>query len=305
MVLLSIMLVGCGLICASCASAGKTSSGSGAADDGSPSTPLPAYTALYATYDADTAPGDQGAFIDTSSVASGYVGAAATSDAALKFQVKCGDETYNYDLPSDGTPAIFPINCGNGTYTFRVMKNTTADKYIEIYATTIDVTLDSEFEPFLRNNQMVAYSADSACVAKADELRGESSDELELAGKIFDYVTTNVDYDYDKAATVQSGYIPDPDTTLLTGKGICFDYATLSAAMLRSQGIPCKVITGYVEPDGIYHAWDIVYFKETGWITVQISVENGQWKRLDTTMAATEGGSGESTSRTYTDRFVY
>ncbi len=65
---------------------------------------------------------------------------------------------------------------------------------------------------------------------------------------------SNVDYDYDKAQNIVdnnvTGYLPDPDETLSTKKGICYDYAALAAAMLRSQGIPTKLITGYVSSGG-------------------------------------------------------
>ena len=40
---------------------------------------------------------------------------------------------------------------------------------------------------------------------------------------------TNISYDEEKARTVESGYLPDVDETLESGKGICFDYAALNA----------------------------------------------------------------------------
>ena len=39
--------------------------------------------------------------------------------------------------------------------------------------------------------------------------------------------------------------LPSVDETLKTKKGICFDYAALMTAMLRSQGIPTKLEIGY------------------------------------------------------------
>ena len=56
-----------------------------------------------------------------------------------------------------------------------------------------------------------------------------------------------------------------------TGKGICFDYASLAASMLRSQGIPTKIIFGYVAPDNLYHAWNMFYTEEKGWTKVEFS----------------------------------
>lgn len=300
----------CGLIAiALClfapACSGSTTSGGTSSVGG---TELQSYTALYAAFDeaGATASADGTAAIDTSHAADGYVAAKATSASRLKFQVTCGSVTYNYDLSFDATPAVFPLNCGNGSYTFRIMQNTTGDKYTELYSTTAEVSLSSEFAPFLRNNVFCDYSASSACVQKADSFRSQSTTELDLVTNIYDYITENVDYDYDKASTVESGYVPDPDETYSTGKGICFDYASLAAAMMRSQGIPCKIVTGYVDPDNIYHAWNIIYFQDAGWVSVEISVESNQWKRIDLTFAATEGASGAlGDDRTYTDRYVY
>ena len=71
-----------------------------------------------------------------------------------------------------------------------------------------------------------------------------------------------------------------------TGKGICFDYAALTAAMLRSQGIPTKMVFGNVSPDDLYHAWNMFYTEETGWVTAKYEVKGGEWNRLDLTFSA-------------------
>ena len=46
--------------------------------------------------------------------------------------------------------------------------------------------------------------------------------------------------------------MPDSNRTLETKKGICFDYASLMALLLRSQNIPCKLVVGYAGVE--YHA---------------------------------------------------
>ena len=68
---------------------------------------------------------------------------------------------------------------------------------------------------------------------------------MEALTAIYEYVTANLTYDNEKAATVSGNYLPDIDETLSTKKGICFDYASLTAAMLRSIGIPAKLAIGY------------------------------------------------------------
>jgi transglutaminase-like putative cysteine protease len=105
---------------------------------------------------------------------------------------------------------------------------------------------------------------------------------------------------------VKTGYLPNPDATLASGTGICFDYAALAADMLRSQGIPSQLITGYVGQEELYHAWNRFYVKEQGWITAEIQAKGKDWKRVDITFAS-EGVSDDrlEDDSSYTPRNTY
>lgn len=85
-----------------------------------------------------------------------------------------------------------------------------------------------------------------------------------MVTQIYNFVIKNISYDKKKAENVPYGYTPDPDETLDTGKGICFDYAALMSAMLRSQRIPTKLEVGY--SGDVYHAWISCYVDEIGWV---------------------------------------
>ena len=76
---------------------------------------------------------------------------------------------------------------------------------------------------------------------------------------IYNYVVRNLTYDYDLADNVEAGYLPDVDATLKSKKGICFDYAALTTAMLRARDIPCKLQIGYAGT--VKHAWINVYIR--------------------------------------------
>ena len=93
----------------------------------------------------------------------------------------------------------------------------------------------------------------------------------------------------DAKAGKLNGYLPDVDDTLKSGKGICFDYAALMAAMLRAQNIPVKLVTGNVSPNNLSHAWNLVYTREKGWIAFKIYFSGGSWKLMDATFGAAEG----------------
>ncbi len=224
--------------------------------------------------------------LDLSAVSDGVVAVSAQSDKRLKFQVVKGEETYNYNLASDGTPSIFPLQCGDGEYRFRVMENVVDKKYAELFSRTVDVKLSDPFAPFLRPSDYVNFNADSACVKKAAELAKTAGTPLGLVAAVYGFVCQTVRYDEELARTVKSGYLPVPDRTMLSGKGICFDYAALAASMLRSQGIPTRMVFGYVAPDQLYHAWNMFYTEETGWVTVSFEVSANSWVRLDLTFAA-------------------
>ena len=230
--------------------------------------------------------GNERAHVDISGLPLGYVAVAAESGARLKFQVCYGDIKYTYDIANNGAPSVFPLTCGAGTYKFRVMENIEGTKYGELFSCTADAAIGNPFSPFLRPSAYVNYHPGSACVGLAASFSANASTAVDVVAQVYSYVCSHIRYDAGKAASVQSGYLPNPDATLATGSGICFDYAALAAAMLRSQGIPTKLIFGYVAPNNLYHAWNMFYTAETGWVTVGFSVTPGVWNRLDLTFSA-------------------
>jgi hypothetical protein len=228
-----------------------------------------------------------GSQIDIGNANEGYVRVAQSGcTVRLKVQIIKGDRTYNYDLNTAGNFETFPLQSGNGTYTIRIMKNVSGNKYTQLFSTTVDVTLSSELAPFLYPSQYVNYNANSAVVKKAAELCKGLTGDVEKVSAIYKWIVDNVTYDNQKAATVQTGYLPDPDDTLTTKKGICFDYTALMAAMLRSQGVATKLICGTVSSSDLNHSWNEVYLEGTGWVTLKIYFEGNAWERMDPTFAA-------------------
>ena len=110
-------LFACLLVSAAVLSACGASGASAASSSG-------ATGAAYTQPSSVTVPPANADGIDISGVDEGWVCASANSASRLKFQVINGDMTYNYDLPNDGTSTLFPINMGDGSYSFRIMQNT-------------------------------------------------------------------------------------------------------------------------------------------------------------------------------------
>jgi hypothetical protein len=258
------------------------------------------------TYNEDEAEAGPNCTIDVAHADDGYVVATAKNDARLKFQVVASDMSYNYDLPGDGTPLVVPINMGNGSYNFRIMQNTSGNNYVELFSTAQEVQLSDDKAPFLVPNVFVNYDENSEVVKKARELAADCENEADVVRAVYNWVVENIKYDNDKAAKLATatGYIPNPDETLQEGKGICFDYASLGAAMLRSLGIPCKVVTGYVSPNNVYHAWNMVYI-DGEWVSSKIIIPSHTWSRIDLTFAAGGASSTVGDGTSYTDRYIY
>lgn len=263
-------------------------------------------TVLMSPYNAAGAIGEGDASIDISSVSQGYIAAKATASSRLKLQVKKDDMSYNYDLPNNGTPISVPVNMGDGTYEISIMQNTTESRYIRLFSTTANIVLESVFIPFLRPNMYCNYTADGTVVTKARELVANAQNEGDALRFICEWVIDNITYDRAKASELAggTGYIPDPAETLKTHKGICFDYASLAAAMLRSQGIPCEIITGYVAPNGVYHAWNLVWINGS-WKSISLTVNPRTWTRVDATFAAGGDTSTVGDGSKYEQRYVY
>lgn len=226
------------------------------------------------------------ALIDYSNTADGYVMAKYTASTTkkLKAQVKGPTTTYTYNLTAGADYATFPLSDGNGSYTVTVYENISGTKYSTTLSVSFTVTLKDEFAPFLLPNQYVNYTNAPNTVAKAEELTAGLSEPLDKVQAIYNFVVKNFTYDKQKAATVQSGYLPALDTVLAEKKGICFDYAAIMAAMLRCQDVPCKLVVGYAGT--AYHAWINVYSEETGWVNAAIYFDGTSWKLMDPTFAS-------------------
>lgn len=249
------------------------------------------------------------ATIDYSHTDDGYVMIRFTADSKqrLKSQVAGPSTTYTYNL-TQGEWTVFPLSDGNGTYTVKVFENISGKRYAQVLAAEMEVILTDEFAPFIRPNQYVNYENAEETITAAAELTRGVSDVLEKVSLVYNYVVTGLEYDYEKASTVQSGYLPDLDSVLAEKKGICFDYAALMTGMLRSQGIPCKLVIGYAGT--AYHAWIDVWSPDTGWVNSAVFFDGTTWQRMDPTFASS-GGENPSTQefigngKNYTTKYIY
>ena len=205
----------------------------------------------------------------------------------VKFQIETPEgEAYTYLVTKNGTYIAYPLTQGSGTYQLTLYEAASVEEnlYATAFTQSIDVTITDEFVPFLAPNCYVDFDENSKAVKKGEELAAGCGSDLDVVTNIYHYVIENITYDEEKAENVAYGYVPDVDETLSSGKGICFDYAALMAAMLRSQRIPTKLQVGYAGE--AYHAWISCYVDEIGWVDNMISFDGKDWSLMDPTLAA-------------------
>ena len=249
--------------------------------------------------------GNEGVTIDASHISEGYIMVSYTgTNEKVKLQITGPDEVvYTYDLHGDYE--TFPLTAGSGSYTVGVFENIEGTSYSTLFTQTIDVKIDDEFGPYLYANQYVNFNGDSKVVEKAEELSKPCNDDLEVIEQVYNYMISNFTYDYDKAESVQSGYLPDVDEVFEAQTGICFDYAAVMAAMLRSQRIPTRLEVGYA--GDVYHAWISTYIEEQGWVNGIIQFDGKNWELMDPTFASTSSKPEDFITNTdeYITKFVY
>ncbi len=231
--------------------------------------------------------GNEFVTIDYSNSSEGYIMVNYLGSAAkVKLQLTGPDEvTYTYNITNGY--AAFPLTSGDGSYSINVCENIVDSKYSVVFAASYKFSNISEFGPYLYPNQYVSFNESNETVKKGAELASSCSDDLEVVTNIYNYIISNISYDYDKADSVASGYISDIDEILNSKTGICLDYAAVMTSMLRTQSIPTRLEVGYVGKDMVYHAWISVYIKEVGWLNGVIQFNGQEWSLVDPTFGST------------------
>ncbi len=245
--------------------------------------------------------------LDYSNCADGYIMIRDSHDATTQIQITGPDGvTYPFPLKSHEYTA-FPLSRGNGRYEVSVLEQISGNNYAVGLSEGFNVTLKNEYGPFLYPNQYIQYTDSSNAVVLGRKLSAKSDSDLSYINNVYNYIISHVKYDDAQAASIQPNYIPDADATLRSGKGICFDYAALMTAMLRSQNIPTRLEVGYVGK--VYHAWISVYLKDKGWINNTIYFDGKNWTLMDPTLAANNSNAAirkfTGDGSNYVTRYLY
>ncbi len=208
----------------------------------------------------------------------------------LRVLIEKGGERSAYNLHDGaGTAnavATYPLQRGDGTYLVRIMENTEGNSYREVYRKEVTLKSQQKHAVYLNSIQEINWSSSDPAIQKAAQLTAGMSTDREKVRGVYNYMVRNVKYDHDKVDQLNTFYLPNINSTYSSNKGICYDYASLFAAMLRSQGIPTRMVKGYSDAIGngeVFHAWNEVYL-----------ADEDRWVIIDTTHDASLVQGGQS-----------
>ncbi|MEI7885072.1 MAG: transglutaminase-like domain-containing protein [Clostridia bacterium] len=192
-----------------------------------------------------------------------------SSGARVKVMIEKDTKRYTYDLSSSSMES-FPLQMGNGSYKISILENISGNSYRLITSINAEANSKDPNLVFLNSIQNVNWNVDSESVKKAVAMTKDYPDLAKKARILWNYMAKNNKYDYKKLSTLKLSYVPIIDATLQEKTGICYDFSALFAAMLRSQGIPAKLVKGYAPKYATgYHAWNEVYDAPTKtWLVI-------------------------------------
>jgi len=101
---------------------------------------------------------------------------------------------------------------------------------------------------------------------------------------IFAWVSDNIYYNWDGFISGRSGK-NDPISVLDSKKAVCAGYAELTAALLRSINIPCKVVSGFAMGAGTSGNWEAEKHNRSNHAWNEVYVD-GRWIIIDSTWSS-------------------
>ena len=244
------------------------------------------------------------ATFDLTNVSAGYITVYYESSTGKPLKIGMRDDTTRmiqyYDYVS-GTKESFPLPAAQ-EITALLYENISGSSYQKLDSVTLtnpssgavaqQIPTGGESVPatesasrlpasatkYLGSATEISFRAGDSVSKKALELTDGKKTTQAKAMAIYSYIVKNFSYDYDLYYDVLSGrvtrYTPNPNSILKAKEGICYDIASLYAAMCRSVGIPTKLVKGNSKPAGGYHAWNAVYDDATGeWILMDLTLD--------------------------------
>lgn len=179
-----------------------------------------------------------------------------------KIIIEKDNQSYIYDFFANNIFYSYPLQMGDGNYIVKLM--------VQLYKNTYTCIEYIEFQISINNNSVFLAPITMINWKEIEEEAGKivinSDSDFEKIKDIYLYVIKNVKY---RRKIITTRYIPSAFKTLNKKNGMCYDFASLTAALYRAVGIPTKLVKGYCDNVKEYHAWNEVWY-------------NGEWIIIDT-----------------------
>lgn len=196
------------------------------------------------------------------------------------------DGTRYFYIVSAGSGTVgLPLQVGDGAYTIIVYKHIKDMQYRQMTEITLHVEGLCDEDVYTNAIQMVDYTKYQDAMDKMNQQLSKAKSDEEKVMLLYKYITSHVKYDSKKVEKVLEtpNYLPNLNEVVHSGKAICYDYASLFAAVLRSNQVPTKLVMGYRADMENYHAWNEVLL-------------DGKWIIIDTTIDSSVVQSGKKTA---------
>ena len=183
------------------------------------------------------------------------------------YTYKVGSPEYHYNIA--GNMDWFPLQHGNGVYSIRIYKQDVDTRYICQESYSVTLNMEDPCGVFLASNFYMEWDNSMAPIQHAFKLCEGITDDQGKTEAIWKFITSEFSYDFKLAKAIADAggkynYTPGIVDIFLKREGICFGLVALFNAMLRSQGVPAKMVHGYVMD--VYHAWSEVWIED--WVLV-------------------------------------
>ena len=116
--------------------------------------------------------------------------------------------------------------------------------------------------------------------ALAARIRGDETNPLKVARKLYDWTLANVEYWVKDPSKWKASPVGSSQYCLQSRTGNCTDFHSLWTALARASGIPTRMKYGSlfkasldgVDKDASYHCWPESWFPNLGWVPNDVAV---------------------------------
>ncbi|MGM5483960.1 MAG: transglutaminase-like domain-containing protein [Nanobdellota archaeon] len=133
--------------------------------------------------------------------------------------------------------------------------------------------VDKKFKEYTKTTKKI--DSNDEIISTASAVASGKDDLFEVSQSIADWVTTNIQYDL---STITEDDTQKASWVMNNRKGVCDELSILFVAMMRSIGVPARMVSGIsytnsnlFSKNWLPHSWAEVYFPDNGWVPFDLT----------------------------------